>query len=345
MDWCDEEFFALGAYQSDLESGKILLAKGGQVEKVKAFSPFTGTSFYLKDFFTDQYLQYRPRETRLVSSEEIVSELTSRMAPASFVSMGNEDLLYQNDFLNLQSKFGLGLDKVVLISREEFKANQAILGRRNIILRSLKFGTGTPYGFWHEEYGIAGSTPEKLYSLKNNLLKTLALAGTSRKGQEDELLRSEKDRHEHNLVIQDLEEKLSRFSSEIEMGVTGILNFKDIIHLKTEIEAKVSDSLDLGKLTNLLSPTAALGGYPKERALRFLQSSGYQQKYPQRYFGSAFGVVSPEFTQFVVMIRNVQWRNNIFYIESGGGVLPESILESELEEINLKRSVIRTHYL
>lgn len=344
MHWCDEEFFLRGAFEADVKSDRILLGKGGEVSRVRSFTKHAKTSFYLKDFFSNEYIQYIPRETIRVSKKELIESL-EQIQPVSFISTGTEDQLYERDFASLSQSFGLSLDKVVLISREEFKANNFSSAKLNLFQRSLRFGAGFSYGFWNEDYGIVGSTPEVLYSLEQNKLNTFALAGTAKKGQEEELLHSDKDRHEHDLVIRDLEEKLSRFSKTIDIGATHIIGFKDIIHMRTDIEAELKAETDLAELTSLLSPTAALGGYPKERALKFLLNTEYYKKYPERFFGSAFGVISEELNQFVVMIRNVQWKNKTFFIESGGGVVPESHLSKELEEINWKRSVIRSHYL
>ena len=121
--------------------------------------------------------------------------------------------------------------------------------------------------------------------------------------------------------------------------------FKNIIHLRTEIEALVDDSLEYTELTNALSPTAALGGYPQKTSLNFLKHSNYTNKYPERYFGSCFGLISEDARQFVVSIRNIQWKKQFLYIESGGGVVLESDFRKELEEIHLKRETIRKHYL
>ncbi|NCY26051.1 MAG: hypothetical protein EBX37_14775 [Alphaproteobacteria bacterium] len=49
--------------------------------------------------------------------------------------------------------------------------------------------------------------------------------------------------------------------------------------------------------------------------------------------------------EFLVSIRNVQWKKNLVFIESGGGVVAESELIKEMEEIHLKRNTIKNYYL
>jgi isochorismate synthase EntC len=342
MSWCDEEFFTLGAYQADVDSGKILLGKGGEVQSTDSIP--AGDGFFLKQFYTREYLIYRPREILLIDRQELLQGL-GPVPSASFVSLSTEDETYEQDFQELMRSLGLSLEKVVLVSRESFKASDPGKARRSVFARSLTFASGTPYGLWHGDRGIVGSTPEVLYSIEAGKLRTFALAGTAPKGQEEELLASEKDRHEHDLVVRDIEEKLAPFATEIETGAIATVPFAKLIHLKTSIEARLRPSVDLASLTNGLSPTAALGGYPTSRALAFLQRTKYAAKFPQRTFGSAFGLTQGARTQALVMIRNVQWDQTAFYIESGGGVVRESLLENELAEIHLKRAVIRGHYL
>ena len=102
------------------------------------------------------------------------------------------------------------------------------------------------------------------------------------------------------------------------------------------------------RLTNQLSPTAAIGGSPKILANEFLQTQSlYQQKYPHRKFGSAFGHLEEGAAvgKFVVAIRNIQWDKNGFYIESGAGIVNDSILKQEVNEISMKRNSIRQFYV
>jgi isochorismate synthase EntC len=260
-------------------------------------------------------------------------------------SLGNDDDLYENDFAQLRVSFGNGLEKVVLISRETYAPFDRDRTPKLLMKRAFSFGTGTPYGLWGAGHGVVGSTPELLFDLQGARLRTFALAGTARRGLENELLRSPKDRHEHELVVTDIREKLAPFATMIDVGQTHLLPYKTLVHLKTDLIAAVSPDLDLTALANALSPTAALGGYPKDLALRFLKATAYARKYPARTFGSAFGVVTPERKQFVVSIRNVQWEGPRLFIESGGGVVPASELGKEVEEFCLKRNTIRKHYL
>ncbi len=346
MNLFEGDFFEKGAFLKNPADGSLLIGTGGQFDIVKTFRPETRDVFYLKDFYSDNYLRYTPERIRrltLPDQEQILAEPTG--PKPFFQSIGTEDHIYREDFQDLLKAFSGNLRKVVMISRESFMADEYEANLTHLVKMALSFGTGTPYGLWGKDFGIIGSTPEELFTLKDGLLTTHALAGTSQLGSEKELMSSQKDLLEHNLVVQDISEKLVNFSEKVQVGETHTTEFKDIIHLKTDIRAAVSDDVDVSRLVSALSPTAALGGYPKKESLRFLRDTRYFKKYPERSFGSAMGIVSRTDSRFIVMIRNVQWRKDTYYIESGGGVVPGSELKKELNEISWKRNVVKDHYL
>lgn len=341
--WFDRDFLDLGAFLTTSDEKFVYFGKGGETTLVDAFVSSPDPIFYLKDFYQNKYLAYRPGVVLKIERAEVQKFISCwDFNPVHYTVMGNEEGTYREDFATLKASFSDDLQKVVLISRESYRGQLSIL---NLMRKAFEFGTGMPYGLWTENEGLIGSTPELLYEVDGQALKTFALAGTMKAGLEAELLASKKDRHEHNLVIQDIQEKLIPFARKTESGVTYIHPYKSIIHLRTNIESELKDGVNFTELTNRFSPTAALGGYPKEKSLAFLQNTNYAKKFSPRTFGSAFGLMSDTHKEFVVSIRNVQWKDNELFIESGGGVVKESILEKELEEIALKRAAIKNHYL
>lgn len=347
MNILEGDFSEKGAFLKNPADGTLLIGTGGQFDIVKHFRPDSREVFYLKDFYSDTYLRYIPERILRLSSVDL-EKFLSHSSPdeVKFQSIGTEDHTYQDDFGDLIKSFSGSLRKVVMISRENFVSDspsEKIVA--HLLRKALSFGAGIPYGIWGSDFGMIGSTPEELFTLRDGLLTTHALAGTATKGNEGELLNSQKDLLEHNLVVQDISEKLVPFSEKIDVGDTHTIEFKNIIHLRTDIRAAVSDDADISELVSALSPTAALGGYPKKESLKFLRETRYFKKYPERSFGSAMGIVTKEESRFIVMIRNVQWRKDTFFIESGGGIVPGSELKKELNEIAWKRAVVKDHYL
>lgn len=345
-EWIDESFWTQGAFITSSDGERVILGKGGVRSLTNEIKETESPVFYLKNFYHESFLTYSPTHFLSLSRSHFEEWLNQDPDERThFSPISNDDDLYQKDFLILKNHLGEHLEKVVLISRETFEAFEGPKTIKHLLKRSFSLGVGFPYGFWNKQSGMIGSTPEILFNIKNHELSTYALAGTSKRGKEAELLESKKDQHEHKLVIKDISEKLSTFTSKIEIQETKIQPFKNLIHLKTEINGTLLEDVNLTKLTSTLSPTAALGGYPTRESKKFLLGSNYFQKYPLRYFGSAFGIITKETKEFLVTIRNVQWENTHLYIESGGGIVSESNFEKELEEIHLKRNTIRSHYL
>lgn len=344
--WIDSVFWKNGAFLALNDGDEIIFGKGGTTTLTEKFLDSSLPVFYLKDFYNNSYLAYIPESFVKIGKANALSWVNELAEEHPHISpVSNDDDIYEKDFSLLKSSFSKDLQKVVLISRETYLPFEKEVSIRRLLKKAFHFGSGSPYGFWNNHYGVIGSTPELLYHAKDGELTTFALAGTARKGEEEALLNSLKDRHEHNLVITDIKEKLEPFSHEVRFAETGIHPYKAIVHLKTDIKATLKKDVDFTGLTNLMSPTAALGGYPKESSLAFLKSTNYANKYPKRYFGSAFGVVTPEEKEFIVSIRNVQWEDQHLFIESGGGIVEESELQKEIQEIFLKRNTIRKHYL
>ena len=104
---------------------------------------------------------------------------------------------------------------------------------------------GWSYGFFENSEGFVGHTPEILaqWSSIDRRLHTVALAGTYPKTANafDEMIQDEKIINEHQLVIDDIVNKLENlsFHSKVEQGETDILELKYLLHLMTEFELEV----------------------------------------------------------------------------------------------------------
>ena len=58
-------------------------------------------------------------------------------------------------------------------------------------------------------------------------------------------------------------------------------------------------------------------------------------------FGAPFGVVVDGEFSSVVAIRNISWSGNDVFLPSGCGVIEESTLANEWEELALKRNSVK----
>ena len=118
------------------------------------------------------------------------------------------------------------------------------------------------------EDSFFGASPERLLSLRNGQLRSDALAGTAGRLETGEsLLNSEKDRREHELVVQAITDHLRS------LGLTPrrprrpqLARHGQLMHLHTPITAAAENQLPLF-LAGALHPTPAVAGLPRRQAI------------------------------------------------------------------------------
>ncbi len=213
------------------------------------------------------------------------------------------------------------------------------------VLREAK--KPTPYGFWTPDEGILGATPEILFSYdkREGVLETMALAGTRASALEarSSLVNDPKEMFEHDLVIKGLKEKLGA-AGDLHVSPTYVWDLGVISHLRTDIsvefvKAPAAENL-FSEMCMLLHPTAALGVSPNEADWRFLKKyDGSQSRFR---FGAPFGFLNPTGKSVVlVAIRNIQWVEDQLLLGAGCGVVEQSRLENEWQELEVKRRSVR----
>lgn len=200
-----------------------------------------------------------------------------------------------------------------------------------------------PYGFWDGEEGVIGATPEVLFAAGQdfNAIETMALAGTRAKDDglaPFQLMADAKERYEHQLVVDDLKEQLSRLG-DVVIGPTQVMELPSLYHLHTRVQARPKKKFTPLDMIECLHPTPALGVAP--RRLGFSEMRRWDDPHRRRRFGAPFAAVWPEGMHCVVAIRNIEWNGSHIQLGSGCGVVPESVLEREWKELKLKRDSVR----
>jgi menaquinone-specific isochorismate synthase len=200
----------------------------------------------------------------------------------------------------------------------------------------------TAYGYSYHSHGMIGATPELLFRSERRGYATMALAGTRPVARAEELLRDVKELREHRFVVDDIVRRLAPFGN-IEIGAIGIMRMPNIAHLITPIyfAENGAEKMSFSEMVRRLHPTAALGVSPRNVAGdRWLREADRGVK--RRSFGAPFGLELPDRSALaVVAIRNVQWQGASVRIGSGAGLLPESQVEREFEELRQKRQQVK----
>jgi menaquinone-specific isochorismate synthase len=304
-------------------------------------------AFYVTDFFLDDPHPWRhPAEWEEVA----VEEMAARFAPDGFAAPEIEWDDAPNDqfarlFASGQEAMARGeFTKIVPVVFESGRFARRDEWWRYFFSRLALIPPGLrAYGYSYKSHGMIGATPEVLFQAERHGYRTMALAGTRPVARAEELLHDAKERREHRLVVDDITRRLAPFGN-VEIGPLGLLRLPNIAHLITPIffaESGGAEKMSFAEMVRRLHPTAALGASPRTPAAeRWLREADKGVK--RRTFGAPFGIEREDRSALaLVAIRNVQWEGDRIRVGSGAGLLAESQLERELEELRQKRGAVK----
>lgn len=234
------------------------------------------------------------------------------------------------------------LEKVVLARIKKVSFNEEI----NLIEIIKKLKTEFPecYVFaWRNNNSVFfGATPELLGRISQNKFETDALAGSIKRGineeedyiLENKLLSDSKNIHEHNAVLKFIVENLSTLSESVNYSKTKIKKLKNIQHLWTQINAKVRKDASIISLIKSIYPTPAICGLPKEKALKQIEKL---ENFDRGLYAGILGWFNLEGNgEFAIGIRSALYKNSFLYAFAGCGIVEGSEIKSEFEETELK---------
>lgn len=196
------------------------------------------------------------------------------------------------------------------------------------------------YQFDYERAFISFS-PEKLFTVVENELQTVSLAGSTLRGEnksEDDsfertLTHSKKLIHEHDLVTHSIMERLTSFSVQVEVSPLVTMKLPYIQHRQSNITAKLKEGISILSLINLLHPTPAVGGMPVEKSKQFIFLI---EKEKRDYYAAPLGIISKNFSEIIVAIRSAYIDKQKIIVYGGAGIVSGSLAEEEWIETNAK---------
>lgn len=305
-------------------------------------------AFFIADFFLDDPHPWRhPAAWEETTFDELASRFEERGAPrVAWDAPSLDDFTALFD--SARAAMGRGeFQKIVPVIFESGRFGEH--GERGDWWRWFftRLGQLPPgmraYGYSYQAHGLAGATPEFLFEAEARGYRTMALAGTRPVARAHELLRDPKELREHRFVVDDIVRRLAPFGN-IEIGPIGTLQMPKIAHLITPIffcESGGSERMSFVEMIRRLHPTAALGVSPRnETGERWLREADRGVK--RRTFGAPFGLEREDHSALaLVAIRNVQWSGERVRVGSGAGLIAESRMEREFEELREKREQVK----
>lgn len=145
---------------------------------------------------------------------------------------------------------------------------------------------GYCYCWFHPKTGLwMGASPERLLRIDGSNYQTMALAGTQ-VGSSEKIVWQEKEIQEQKIVTDAIVSALSTCSISINVSTPSTVSAGNVVHIKTEIKGVLSAAATIKQLLTQLHPTPAICGFPKEKALTFInENEGYERTYYSGFFG------------------------------------------------------------
>jgi len=341
-----KEWLKLGTVIST-KAGQFLLGWGKRQWHSHPKNIGNAPCFYYPDYFLENTHSWFTHEHFIeIDSSRLLDTLnqipSSDPNPIKWNPITSD--FFAETFAQLQHKFATQeLKKAVPFifqcANQSMSHPQLVLSLKNA-LKTMQNRKLHLYGFWGENVGMLGLTPEILFSFQNSTtFETMACAGTKSADANHDLLNDPKELEEHRLVVQGITESLRRYG-QVSTGKLQLLELPKLTHLLTPISVECKMNTSFVSLVEALHPTPALGAFPIQAGMRWLKE--YQQLINRRRFGAPVGYQwKDKNSHCFVAIRNVQWDEKQMMLGAGCGVVAASQLDREWSEINLKLQSIK----
>lgn len=178
------------------------------------------------------------------------------------------------------------------------------------------------------------ATPEILLDSEGDHYRTMALAGTMPYSTGVLPSWSAKNQHEQHIVEQYIDNTLQPFSYDIIKDGPHTVRAGNLQHLCTTFRFHLKQCTPLCHLLSALHPTPAVCGLPKAEARRFINSNEHCHR--SYYSGFAGPIGMTDGTHLYVTLRCMQIHSDHCTLFAGGGIMPDSTLDSEWNETENK---------
>jgi len=211
------------------------------------------------------------------------------------------------------------------------------------LYRALRYVNPSPYLFFlkFEDLILVGSSPEVMVRLEDGVAELRPIAGTRRRGgneQEDrslsdELLQDPKERAEHVMLVDLGRNDLGRIARIGSVQVSQFMvveRYSHVMHLVSHVQAQLSDGKDAFDVLKATFPAGTLSGAPKIRAMEIIDELEPTRRGP---YGGAVGYFSYTGNMdLCITIRTIMIKDGRVFIQAGAGIVADSDPDEEHQE-------------
>lgn len=235
------------------------------------------------------------------------------------------------------------------------------------LYRSLRRSNPSPFLFYLNfgDFQLAGSSPEILVRLRDGKITIRPIAGTRPRGAtpeedrrlEQELISDPKERAEHLMLLDLGRNDVGRVAMLKQAGANEpprpsrgprvrvtdsffVERYARVMHLVSNVEGDAPDGLDPVDVVMAALPAGTLSGAPKVRAMQIIdeletEKRGIAYAGAVGYFGSDGSVDT------CIVLRTALFKDQVMYVQAGGGVVADSDPDAEYDETLHKARALR----
>jgi len=192
---------------------------------------------------------------------------------------------------------------------------------------------------------IIGASPEMLVRITNDKVETFPIAGTRKitddeeknKQLADELLHDEKELAEHTMLV-DLGRndigRVCKYGTVHTEELMQIKRFSHVQHIVTHVVGNLAPENDMFDAFKAVFPAGTVSGAPKVRAMEIIDELETEARGP---YAGAVGYFSFNgCCDFAIAIRSIFINGNKGFVQSGAGIVSDSVAENEFKETEHK---------
>ncbi len=215
------------------------------------------------------------------------------------------------------------------------------------LYKTLRRLNPSPYMYHLKQDGktIIGASPEMLVRITNDKVETFPIAGTRKVTDDEEknnqlakeLLHDEKELAEHTMLV-DLGRndigRVCKYGTVHTEELMKIKRFSHVQHIVTHVVGNLAPKNDMFDAFKAVFPAGTVSGAPKVRAMEIIDELETEARGP---YAGAVGYFSFNgCCDFAIAIRSIFIDGNKGFVQSGAGIVSDSIAENEFKETEHK---------
>ena len=211
------------------------------------------------------------------------------------------------------------------------------------IYRCLRTINPSPYMFMFnfEDFQIIGASPELLIKANNEEISVHPIAGSRPRGKNEkednlisnELISDEKELAEHLMLLDLGINDVGRVAKPGTVKVNQkmeIEKYSHIMHIVSNVVGKLDKKYDQFDAMRAAFPAGTVSGAPKVRAMQLISELEPEKRGP--YSGGVGYFSYNGNMDTCIAIRTLILKDKTVYLQAGGGIVADSIIQNEYQE-------------